>query len=579
MASANRDAPDANGLGAALGQAGRFLITHNPFYLLSVAFVLHSTRLWLDARSWPYNPWPLMGVIGGYILLVAVVGFLVVRWGKVWDDARSIFFILLLLFVELSLTFDPVLFDRPGTGITLLLIGLGLSIGVSEGLLLGLKIRLPVLFRVPYYLMLALLFLYPPAIVAVYRSGTEMAVWRILMFSPLSAGVLLTLLPAVRRGPRYVGENGTPWIWPWFPWSLFAFLGMCLCVRTYALSLSFDSVLSQSPVEAMRLESAFAPYVLVPILLAAGVLILEAGVVSRLPKVQRLGLLVPFAGLLLALPGLAVSAPAREFLARFTAAMGSPLWLTVLATAAFYSYAWSRHVRFAFEGLAASVVLAAIVDPQTISISTLSLQTAPLWIVSISLFVAGVRYWRSWELFLSATIAVVALRTGLLAEFPPPLREGLSAHLLGLVVFGLGAVFHDRFAIWLRASVAPLVVIAAVMAVAGPPEWLAAFPAWFLTAYLAALLGAALLFAYGLHDPWSFAAGIAVGLIAAGRWLQELTRELQREFGWEGAWSFVLGLVFLCIAVAISGAKAGLSRKLAWIVPRAARKPGSRPSE
>jgi hypothetical protein len=62
-----------------LPQAGRLLYTHNPFHLLSVAFVLHSTRLWLNTRAWPYDPWPLMYIVGGYILLVAVIGCLVIR--------------------------------------------------------------------------------------------------------------------------------------------------------------------------------------------------------------------------------------------------------------------------------------------------------------------------------------------------------------------------------------------------------------------------------------------------------------------------------------------------------------------
>src|SRR3974390_819156 len=93
-------------------QVARFCYTQNPFYLLSVAFVLHSTRLWYHQGAGPFNPWPLMGIICGYILLVAVVGFILVRFGKVWDDARSIFLILLLLFVELSLTFDGLLIPR-----------------------------------------------------------------------------------------------------------------------------------------------------------------------------------------------------------------------------------------------------------------------------------------------------------------------------------------------------------------------------------------------------------------------------------------------------------------------------------
>jgi len=75
------------------------LYTQNPFYLLSVAFVLNGTRLWYREGTGPFDPWPLMGVIFGYIVLAATTGFVVVRFGKVWDDARSILLILLTLFV------------------------------------------------------------------------------------------------------------------------------------------------------------------------------------------------------------------------------------------------------------------------------------------------------------------------------------------------------------------------------------------------------------------------------------------------------------------------------------------------
>ena len=37
----------------------RLVYTQNPFYLLSVAFVLHSTRLWYRQGAGPFDPWPL----------------------------------------------------------------------------------------------------------------------------------------------------------------------------------------------------------------------------------------------------------------------------------------------------------------------------------------------------------------------------------------------------------------------------------------------------------------------------------------------------------------------------------------
>src|SRR5215471_4942212 len=109
----------------------RFLYTQNPFYLLSVAFVLHSTRLWYRQGGGPFDPWPLMGVIGGYILLVATVGFVLVRFGKVWDDACSLLLIVRLLFVERSLTFDDVLLSAEAVGWALLANGLTLAAVVS----------------------------------------------------------------------------------------------------------------------------------------------------------------------------------------------------------------------------------------------------------------------------------------------------------------------------------------------------------------------------------------------------------------------------------------------------------------
>ena len=50
-------------------------------------------------------------------------------------------------------------------------------------------------------------------------------------------------------------------------------------MRAYALALSFDPVLSQDYAGAMRMESAFGTYFLVPFLMAMGILLLEASLV------------------------------------------------------------------------------------------------------------------------------------------------------------------------------------------------------------------------------------------------------------------------------------------------------------
>jgi hypothetical protein len=551
-----------------LRQAARLLYTHNPFYLLSVAFVLHSTRLWLNTRTWPYDPWPLMYIVGGYILLVAMVGCLVIRLAKAWDDARSIFLILLLLFVELSLTFDPVLVAQPRTGILLLLIGWILAVAVSEGLLWGLRIRLPVFFRGPYHLLLALLFLYPPLIVAGLQVETVSAIWRIWAFSPIASLSLLTLLPAIRRGPDYVLHNGTPWSWPWFPWGLFGFLGLCLGLRAYALTLSFDSVLTQNLQEAMLLHSAFAPFFLDPLVLAMGVLLLEAGLVARNRRVQRIALVTPLLAWLLACSFPNPSVPAADFLRRFTEHLGSPLWLAVWAGLIFFNYAWLRGVKDASWGAAAALLLVGTIGPRTVDWSSLRWQAWPLWIVALLLGIEGIRCRRARDLLLAGAATILAARLDWLGQTHWFYQIALPLQLMSIWAVILGATFDDALGRQLRSIGLGGLIAGCVLAVSWPPELPAGLPWWTRACYLGAVVTGTIICAYAIRSRSYFFAGVGMLLVSLGRLLHVCSIELQRVAHWDGAVFFVLGLVWLGLAVLISSAKAGLGKYLVRLVPR-----------
>ncbi|MFO1095470.1 MAG: hypothetical protein U0992_19530 [Planctomycetaceae bacterium] len=269
----------------------------NPFYLLSAACFIHATGIPLQAEGHPLSPEGLLGLIAGYAAILAAIAFVIVRLWKVWDDARSIFMILLLLFLELALCADSTLQADPGRGARLLVVGLGVAAAISEFVLRGLRLKLPASYRLPYYAQLAVLFLYPlwllPTLKASDVVGTT---WRIFAF-PFVVGLSILLLwPAVRRGPRAVENNGSPWQWGWYPWTLFVFLGFCLCLRSYTLCLSFDAATALKFAAAYRLENIFGLYFLAPVLLAAAVLVLEAGVQSGRREVQWWGLAIPAAG-------------------------------------------------------------------------------------------------------------------------------------------------------------------------------------------------------------------------------------------------------------------------------------------
>ena len=108
----------------------------------------------------------------------------------------------------------------------LMTFGGAFSIAVAEMLLRGLKIKLPIAFRVPLHALLALFFAFPMWVCPEVTSASpEQARWRVAVFPTIAAMISLALLPAIRLGSKSVQDNGTPWSWPWFPWSVFAFLG------------------------------------------------------------------------------------------------------------------------------------------------------------------------------------------------------------------------------------------------------------------------------------------------------------------------------------------------------------------
>ena len=97
------------------------------------------------------------------------------------------------------------------------------------------RLRLSGWYRVAYYLVLALSFLYPLALAPFLSSPESPALqWALFGFSPLAGLALLPLVWAAQDGREYVANNGSPWCWPLYPWSLFVVLAGGLAVRSSA---------------------------------------------------------------------------------------------------------------------------------------------------------------------------------------------------------------------------------------------------------------------------------------------------------------------------------------------------------
>lgn len=538
------------------------LCSQNPFYLISVCLVLHGTANWFhveDGRA--FSPWPLLWLTTGYTLLLAVTGFVIIRFGQVWDDARSILLLILLLFVQLSMLFDETLVSDPHAGRTLLLVSWVFSMGVSEVLFLGLKIRLPVLFRIPYHLLLILLYFYPLVLVSAdTKLSSDTVVWRIFLFPTVAAVTLLSLIPAIRRGRQYVMKNGTPWVWPLYPWSLFIFLGVCLCFRAYALSQSFDPVLGETLTSAMSFSTIFGTYFFVPIVFAIGALLLEIGQIERLPRATHLGMSAPLVAIVISYPSLTTPGPYSDFLQTVCGSIGSPIYLTLLVAMAFYFIAFLRDIPYAEACFAVTLLVLSRVDSETVGFATRSSFVMwPLLLLCAIELGIGISRENSFRVFLAVMLAIVTI------HYSDSFEEGISDEIRPVVSYGLflaslliiGAAFRDLFARALRWIAAPNLLVATIMGSVYSQNRSWDLPAWCGPVLVCGFTFIAFLYAFTLSMPPYQLVGILCAMSGTVTLMTSYVVQLIRESGWRGGASFAAGIGFLLVAVLVSSQKAG----------------------
>lgn len=434
-----------------------WLWTNNPFYFISALLMLYAVRCsYGELEIGAINCWLMMGVLAAYTSVLAGLGVMIVRWGKVWDDARSIFLLLLLLFLAVSVSADDLFVQMESSGGAAALLGCGLifSILVFQGVLHGAGIRLGLAIQVPFALFLALFYATPwwcsPEL---HPRNAHTLDWTVLLFPQVAALLCLTLLPAVRRGQDYVANNGTPWPWPWFPWTAFGVIGAAVVLRSYALSLTFSQTgpiwMSPESRSGIVLDTIWRPYFLVPFVLAVLLLVLEAGLASGHRRVVHRVMLATPLVLLMAWPW-GISATSTEFLSRVTQTAGSPVWLTVLLLIGFHGWALVRRVPYAQFGLLGSTLLLGLIGPQTVSVATVVSQPIPLFLVGIVLVLAGLQRRSSAITLAAAVLMTCGLWLILPASMLASYRATICYHVLLLTCLLLSVIQSDRLALALR---------------------------------------------------------------------------------------------------------------------------------
>lgn len=437
----------------------RWLYTHNPFYAISAALMLFAMRAsYGELQIGTINCWMMMGVLAGYTLLLAGVGVCIVRLGKVWEDARSILLLLLLLFLAVSISTDDLFVKAvsPREGTMLLACGFLFSVIVSIGVVKAVKIRVGWEYAVPYFLFLALFFVTPwwcsPEL---FPRATRFLNWTVFLFPQVAALLTLTLLPAVRRGAKSVANNGTPWPWPWFPWTAFGVIAAAVALRSFALAMTFGQT---GPIwgdikgrSGILFDTIWGPYFLIPFAMSILLLLFEGAIAAGRMDVARKVLVRSPALLILALPWSDGQA-FRAFLeSRMTATIGSPLWCTTLLLLAFYGWAILRRAQGAELRFVAMIFMLSIIGANSVDLKTLnSPQPGPLLLAGTLLAIASVRRRSSAGCFGASAILTFALWLVLPETMLARWRMASCYHVMLASSLLLGIFCRDQFAKQLR---------------------------------------------------------------------------------------------------------------------------------
>jgi hypothetical protein len=534
-------------------QLMRWVCTSNPFYVLSAMLVCLGLWVSFGAQTETYQTWALLLGMVGYTLLLAVTGCLLVRFISVWDDVRTVLLLVVLMFLATSVTFDDVLARDSNLGIKCYLGGLCFAVVVSEGMLRTIGLRLPPLFRVPYYLVLTLFFLYPVAIVPIIDQPlSESLCWALFGFSSAAGLIFLTLMPAIRRGRDYVRDNGSPWRWAWYPWTLFGVLGFAVVARAALLAWSMHHIPS-----AGTEPYIFGPYFLVPFGLAIALLLLEIAKVERHRGVRIVALLLPAVLVLLTVVGHRADTMYEWFLGRFIDRLGgTPLYLTLLACGGFYLYAALRRVPAALDALTVSLFALAFVSPQTLGLDSLvSPRAWPIMTAAVVQSALGLKRRSAGRCLLGTFCAALSVTISLRPVGSGASEGALAFHLALAAVLLVGAAFDDRLGRLLRAAAATMALAGAIIAMTGRIEHAGNAPQWLIQAY--PLVMALVIAGYGLVLSHRFS--FISALLIVSSWIAVMGCRtyvsLRRTV--VGLDYISIGMVLLCLAVLTSMAKGG----------------------
>jgi hypothetical protein len=259
------------------------------------------------------------------------------------------------------------------------------------------------------------------------------------------------LVPASRRRGQDVVNNGTPWGWPLYPWSLFVLVGVGVLLRAYAMTMSFDPT--------KGLASGFQPYFVIPLVLS-WLLLWAEGADHAKPGRPAFAVFAPLLLIVLAFPGASANPSQARYLTMLQDSIGAPIQITGILLIAYFAYLWLRGIRLAEVGILICLGMLAVVDRSTVDLKTFApATTAPVVVAVALLVIAGLWYGSAVRMGFASLVVILAICYSLRETDFLAFHDYIPIHLAFFAMILLGLCFHD----WLGrhiAQAAPYILMA-----------------------------------------------------------------------------------------------------------------------
>ena len=530
------------------------LVNQNPFYLISAALVLYGLSAGFGTDDIWINTTIPLTILLAYAAVLAGIALFLIRYGKVWNDVRSILLALMLLFFNLSAALDELLL-RGTDSSRLLALGVWVMVPcLVEVLRRGIGIRWPRQFVIVFHLILGLILIYPsmPAYFLLSEMG-DATLWAIVAFPVLGALGLLAALPSVRIFARGDWCNNTPW--QRLQFIAIGGFALALVARTYLLATAFYPDPGMAVGGFHKLDTPFGGWLCAPILLAVLALCLEYALVTQSNRLRRFALFG--APLVMLISMLGPDSQAFYAMRAFVAAeVASPTFLTGIGALMLGGYACCRRVPQAGASVFMTLLAFSPVGTDTVGLDSLQF---PYWF-TLALLTAGcvmALLMNRHSLWFIAGTVTFLLMLGSLAS------EQISAEWLALLIGHLALASMVVCACWFKDKLAKFItgVFAfalpglAIFALWGDVGPLADLHAATRLIYLAGLGSVGYLLQRCVNREWFLRANACIAMLMVCSLFVEFGNLLD-DLKLRGRGRIVAGLCTLALALTISILKA-----------------------